>query len=289
MVLRPDILVLGGGGRQGEAWMTGLLAGLEDAHGFDLRECEYFIGTSAGAVLATRLAVGQVLRRPSSEVVGSASGEQLPLPNWAANSVMAIASPFAQLGLRLGRAPNAVARSVALSLLGSLAGEALDFGDAFGSDGGRFDGRLRVAAVDRASGHRVVFGSPGAPDATIARALSASCALPLTFAPAVIDGREYVDGAVWSTTNADAAPASRGAQVLIVAPMASTHGPFNAAVRLASRSTMLVEASALKARGASVRIISPDRNSSVAIGRNLMSDARLDDTRLAGYQQGLRS
>jgi NTE family protein len=287
MSVRPDILVLGGGGRRGEAWMAGLLAGLEDAHGFDLRQCEYFIGTSAGAVVATRLAMGQVLRRPASEVVGSGSGEQLPLPNWAVDSAMAIAAPFAQLGLRVGKAPNEVVRSVALRFLISSASEELNFGDAFGSDGGRFDGRLRVAAVERATGRRVVFGSPGAPDATIAQALSGSCALPLTFAPAVIGGREYVDGAVWSTTNADAAPASRDAQVLIIAPMTSMHGPFNAAVRLASRSTMLVEASALKARGARVRTISPDRNSSLQIGRNLMSDAGRADTQAAGYAQGL--
>jgi NTE family protein len=289
MTSRPDILVLGGGGRQGDAWMTGLLAGREDAHGYDLRECEYFVGTSAGAVVATRLACGQVLRRPASGVVGSASGGQSPLPNWAANSAMAIASPFAQLGLRFGRAPGAALRSVALRLVGSSAGEALDFGDAFGADGGRFDGRLRVVAVDRAAGRRVVFGSPGAPEATIAQALSASCALPLTFPPAVIGGREYVDGAIWSTTNADVAPASRDAQVLLLGPMTSLYGPFHQGVRALARAAMLLEASALKARGTSVRIISPDRNSSLQIGRDLMSNARLPETHAAGYAQGLGS
>jgi NTE family protein len=287
MSLRPDILVLGGGGRQGEAWMTGVLAGLEDAHRFDLRACEYFVGTSAGSVLATRLACGQVLRRPGEHVVGSASGEQLPMPDWAAHSAMAIAAPFAQLGLRFGTRPRELVRSGALRLLPSSVGAAIDFGDAFGTDGGRFDGRLRVAAVDRASGRRVVFGSPSAPGATIAQALSASCALPLTFAPVLIDGREYVDGAIWSPTNADAAPVGRETQVLILAPMASIYGPFHAGVRLASRATMLVEAAALRARGAGARIISPDRSSSLQIGRDLMSDARLEQTRAAGYAQGL--
>jgi NTE family protein len=285
--LRPDILVLGGGGRQGDAWMTGLLAGLEDAHEFDLRECEYFIGTSAGAVVATRLSCGQQLRRPASDVIRSASGEQLPLPNWAANSAMAIASPFAQLGLRFGTRPRELVRSGALRLLPSPASEALDFGDAFGSDGGRFDGRLRVVAVDRVTGSRVVFGAPGAPSATIAQALSASCALPLAFAPAVIDGREYVDGAIWSTTNADVAPATRDAQVLIVAPMASLHGPFNPLVRTAARAALLLEASAMKTRGARARIVTPDRSSAASIGRDLMSDVRLTETQAAGYAQGL--
>src|SRR5438105_6639810 len=65
MITPPDVLVLGGGGVLGEAWMTGLLAGIEDATGFDLRECEYFVGTSAGAIVSAHLAAGKSPRRPS--------------------------------------------------------------------------------------------------------------------------------------------------------------------------------------------------------------------------------
>ena len=50
----PDVLVLGAGGAVGEAWMTGLLGGL----GLDFRQCEYFVGTSAGAIVAATLAAG---------------------------------------------------------------------------------------------------------------------------------------------------------------------------------------------------------------------------------------
>jgi NTE family protein len=121
----------------------------------------------------------------------------------------------------------------------------------------------------------------------VAQALSASCALPLTFAPAVIGGHEYVDGAVWSTTNADVAPAGRDAEVLIVGPMTSLHGPFHGGVRAAARTAMLLEASALKARGARVRIITPDRGSAASIGRDLMSAERLAATQASGYAQGL--
>ena len=61
---RPDVLVLGGGGVLGEAWMMGVLAGIEDATGFDLRDCDYYVGTSAGAIVAAHLAAGQSPRRP---------------------------------------------------------------------------------------------------------------------------------------------------------------------------------------------------------------------------------
>jgi NTE family protein len=57
----PDVLVLAGGGVIGEAWMTGVLAGIEDESGADMRDVEAFVGTSAGAIVAARLAAGDSL------------------------------------------------------------------------------------------------------------------------------------------------------------------------------------------------------------------------------------
>ena len=37
IVETPDVLVLGGGGVLGEAWMSAVLAGLDEAEGFDAR------------------------------------------------------------------------------------------------------------------------------------------------------------------------------------------------------------------------------------------------------------
>src|SRR3954454_22059201 len=54
----PEVLVLGAGGIVGEAWMGGLLAGLHEATGFDARDCEHFVGTSAGSIVAAGLAGG---------------------------------------------------------------------------------------------------------------------------------------------------------------------------------------------------------------------------------------
>ena len=87
--------------------------------------------------------------------------------------------------------------------------------------GAEFDGRLRIAAVDRRSGKRVMFGAPGAPPASVAQAVLASCSIPWVFAPVKIGGREYVDGGVWSPTNLDATPARRGTEVLCLNPTAA--------------------------------------------------------------------
>ena len=54
----PDVLVLGGGGVLGEAWMTAVLAGLAQAAGFDPRGCEGYLGTSAGSIVAAGLVAG---------------------------------------------------------------------------------------------------------------------------------------------------------------------------------------------------------------------------------------
>lgn len=282
----PDILVLGGGGRQGDAWLTGVLAGLEDGSGLSFARCEYFVGTSAGAVAAARLASGQALSRPSSRN-GGVAGEQPALPNWLIKSATAIAAPFAQVGLRVGTLPGQAVRAVALRAVPRSTTGELDFVAAFPPSQARFDGRLRIVAVERRSGRRVVFGAPGAPDASVAEAVAASCSVPLIFAPTVIEDVEYVDGALWTPTNADVAPARRDSQVLLLSPMASSHGPFNAMVRGLTRAAANVESAALVARGARVRLITPDRNSAVSIGPDLMRDAQLDQTLEAGYRQGL--
>jgi predicted acylesterase/phospholipase RssA len=80
----PDVLVLGAGGAVGEAWMTGLLGGL----GLDFRECEYFVGTSAGAVVAATLAAG---REPRA-VEGAAAAEGVSVNTWLVRALSRAAS-----------------------------------------------------------------------------------------------------------------------------------------------------------------------------------------------------
>jgi Patatin-like phospholipase len=66
----PNVLVLGGGGLLGEAWMTGVLAGYEDATGADMARCRRFVGTSAGSIVASSLVAGRSPRRPGSAKAG---------------------------------------------------------------------------------------------------------------------------------------------------------------------------------------------------------------------------
>ena len=156
--------------------------------------------------------------------------------------------------------------------------------------GAPFDGRLRVAAVDRATGRRVMFGSPGAPRASVAQAVAASCTVPWLFAPFEIDGREYVDGGVWSPTNLDAAPAGRDTHVLCLNPTASLPGSAGALamVRRVSRSAVSIEALALRRRGVAVQVVGPDVESAAAMGTNFMEREPRSRVLAAAYRQGLK-
>jgi NTE family protein len=202
---------------------------------------------------------------------------------------LAAGANFAPLALGLAAPGGAIARAFMLRRLPRpqqrLDG-LLHHVDRFGA---RFDGRLRIAAVDRATGRRVVFGSPGAPRASVAQAVTASCTVPWLFAPFEIDGREYVDGGVWSPTNLDAAPAGRDTHVLCLNPTASLPGSTGALamVRRVSRSAVSVEALALRRRGVAVQVVGPNVESAAAMGTNFMEREPRSRVIAAAYRQGL--
>jgi NTE family protein len=282
---RPDVLVLGGGGVLGEAWMMGVLSGYEDATGIDLRRCEYFVGTSAGSMVAAHLVAGRSPRRPkevpnrpppaSPEAQSRLGSSGVRAARRTGDWAVASAATFAPLALGLLTPGGALVRAAMLRRLPRPT-ETLDgLRRHIESLGARFDGRLRVAAVDRDSGRRTVFGS--------------SCAVPWLFAPVAINGREYVDGGVWSPTNLDAAPAGRGSHVLCLNPTASLMGSADVigVFRRASRVAAGAEALALRRRGATVQVVGPDAGSAQTMGVNLMDRSRTQETLSAGYRQGL--
>jgi NTE family protein len=296
----PDALVLGAGGTLGEAWLRGVLGGLEAGAGLDFSACEYLLGTSAGSIVAATLAAGK--RPEAGEGAARAWAHAAALPTaageiesagnplgaigrGAARFGRAVATPFAPLALATTAPAGRLARAAVLSRAPRPERTLGDLGAYIDALDPRFDGRLRIFAVDRASGKRVSFGAPDAPRATVAEAVQASCAVPWIFAPVEIGGREYVDGGVWSPTNLDAAPAGRGSRVLCLIP---TAGAALTPLRTASAAAAGYEAMALKARGAELRTIVPDEASLAAIGPDLMEPSRRARVAAAGYAQGRR-
>jgi NTE family protein len=291
----PDVLVLGGGGILGEAWMLGVLAGLEEATGIDTRDADAFLGTSAGSIVASVLASG---RTPASRIdhlpsergaPAQADGEKngsepifSRLARTAAGAVMPVA-------LRVGEPGGAFARKLALSRVPHGRQSLAQLGDAVDRSGVTFDGRLRVSAVALDSGRRVMFGEKGAPTASVADAVRASCSIPGYFEPVEIGGRLYVDGGAWSPTNLDRAPATRGTRVLCLNPTASlrpTRGSIFGSLGPVSRGIAATEALVVERRGAEVKNVSPDQDSAAAMGNNLMSYRGRDAVIAAGLAQG---
>jgi NTE family protein len=292
----PDALVLGVGGVLGEAWMRGVLSGIASVTKLPFHDAELLVGTSAGSIVAAYLAAGEPLRSPGRTLddeppaLSPANGvsSRVALLRQAAALGLSAGAPLAPLALAATAPAGALARA---ALLGRLPAGRLDLdglGERIDQRGARFDGRLRVVAVDRASGRRVVFGAPSAPEATVGQAVEASCAVPGLFRPVQIGGHRYVDGGAWSPTNIDVIPARRGMQVLCLTPTGRVGAVRSPTFvwRAMSRSATTVEVAALRRKGATVHVIAPDTESARAMGENLMDHVPRDRVFAAGVRQG---
>jgi NTE family protein len=290
------VLVLGVGGVLGEAWMWGYLGGAQDATGEDFRRAKQLIGTSAGSIVAARLAGGEDPRRREESVRWDGEAEPERRPGALRSAIerasrvsLGAFSPLAAPALVAATPAGALARAALLARVPRGRIVLSDLRSRVDALGPRFDGRLRLVAVDRGSGRRVVFGDDGAPEASVADAVAASCAVPGLFAPVAIGGREYVDGGVWSPTNLDLARAGRGDRVLCLVPTAVIGtGPALALRGLAAgwKLATSVEAAAARRRGATVEIVAPDGGSAAAIGSDLMNPARRGRVLAEGFRQG---
>lgn len=213
---RP-VWVLGGGGVAGIAWEVGVLAGLAD-EGVTVSPAAVLVGTSSGAVVGAQVASGT------------------PLADLFARQLDGVAHETSTaLGLldllRIGRA-HLFARSPeqAARRLGRLArtspvddpSRPRRIAEARLPDHQWTDTDLRIVVVDTESGvSRVITRHDGVP---LVDAVAASCAMPISAAPVVIEGRRYMDGGMRSTLNLDLAPGD--GPVIALAPSTAAIGPW---------------------------------------------------------------
>ena len=293
----PDVLVLGGGGILGEAWLTAVLAGIADAGAFDARDCGQLIGTSAGSIVAAMLVagadpraeLGQLPEQPPVAEGAPASGG-VDLLATGASIGSAVVAPLAPFLLRAGAAGR-LPRRAALSRVPPGRLDLGDLGQRIAAAGARWDGRLRIAVLELDSGRRVILDGSEEPAIPVSKAVQASCAIPGVFRPVVIGQRRYVDGGAWSPTNLDTAEVEKGASILCLNPTGSlrpTRGSVFGALGPLSRSAAAIEAAAVRRRGASVEVVSPDRDSAAAMGSNLMRYEPRERVHAAGFAQGRR-
>lgn len=299
-------LVLGGGGVLGAAWTVGALTALQEQLGIDAREFDEYVGTSAGSVLAALLACGAGVDQLREHQLGSeisagplagfhydhdtAAGGSRPTRPRAALGAPAVIrrgvsglrrlppttviSSFLPVGTgRLDRV-GALIRHVAPSGWAPRAG-------------------LTVVALDYDASERIAFGREGAPQADLADAVMASCAIPAWYEPVGINGRRYVDGGAWSSTNIDLMVGLDLDEVYVLAPAVTfdPDTPTRVMTRLERRWRARVTRRALRELtdvhrgGTHVTLLGPSSADLEVMGHNIMEAQR----RIEVLQTSLRT
>lgn len=264
-------LVLGGGGLIGVAWEAGLCAGLRE-RGVDLRECDAFVGTSAGAINGARLASGQLPPAPNDPPAPGAQGANVDPAKLDASALGQIFARWSQMeraNAEDAKAIGALARDLYrdaeaawISAITAIAGVS-----AWPTK------PLLISAVDVATGERKVFDAQSS--AQVGHVIAASSSVPGIFASVDIAGRRYMDGQVLSSTNADVLlqheNAQRPHEVVIAMPTNRHTAP---GIGLLAEREAAREVEALKAAGCAVHFMTPGVEYAPQLGTNLMDATR---------------
>jgi NTE family protein len=277
-------VVLAAGGERVVPWQTGVLAGLADA-GLDLRDAGAIVGTSAGAFVAARLALGVDPREAANRIVARGA------PGAPAELVARAAAVVPQLlAIQAGAADlDAGARS---RRVGRFALEAQTIPEevhvtaaARRLPAGPWPDALCLMAVDAETGELVQLDRRSG--ISVGRGVAAARALPGVLPPVTAEGRRLIDAVVASGTNADAVGDAVD-HVLVVTPAAAKPQPGT--VDAALEAGLARERVALEHVGASVHVIRADDAARAAMGERLYgivdAAAAVDSGRHAGRRLG---
>ena len=290
-------LVLGAGGVMGGAWLTGGLEALATETGWDPASADRIVGTSAGSMMGALLASGvppwfMVAHSAGRTFAGVVDSEGRPASgaSRAAGATFRYAGGLPPIGPGSWRLVFDSLRSPHLHRPPALLAGWLPRG--FISTEPLKDTIRRVVpsgwtshpsfwavACDYATGRRVAFGREDAPEADLADAVAASCAIPGFYKPVEIGGRRYVDGGLWSTSNLDILRDEELDLVICLNPTSSLHPPFAwnpvervaGAIRRSSGRRLGSERKKLVVAGTEVVLIQPTPEDHEAMGPNLMS------------------
>jgi len=296
-------LVLGAGGVVGGAWMTGGLYALATETGWDPADADYVIGTSAGSMISALLASGippwfmvAHSRGETFEEVVDANGNPAYEADRAGGAVFrphrgvpSLLPGSPALALRGITQPNRLPAPTVLSgwlPKGLISTEPLkDVVRRVVPEGWSPHPNLWVVACDHASGGRVAFGHESSPDAELADAVAASCAIPGFYRPVEIGGHDYVDGGVCSASNLDLLAGLDLDAVICLNPTSTLH-PLRALnprlwpnflMHRGSGRRLGSEAKRVRAEGTEVVLVQPTGRDLEVMGTNLMSSRRRND------------
>jgi NTE family protein len=288
-------LVLGGGGLVGQAYHAGVLAALEHDLGWDPRDADTIVGTSAGSLTGVLLRSGV----PASELAAwlveaevsartramfASLDREIVFDPLEWRSFLRPGLPSVGLLHGLLVPPRSRVVTAALTLLRAerVVVDELAFLDAV-TDGTWPDAPFLVCTVRRTDGRRVVFGlERDEPRPSTQLATAASCAVPGYFAPVTIAGVDYIDGGAHSITNADVlATSGRTFDVVIVVSPMSCAGrtplTLGGTVRRLARRALRNELATLEAVAERIVVFEPGPSALDAMGDDVMNRRVLAD------------
>ncbi len=225
----------------GGAWEVGALQALAAETGWDPATADIIVGTSAGAMIGALLAGGvppwfMVARSAGEDPDGHQDrlGRAFTEAERSAGAVfrldtgiprLMLGSPEAALGaIRSPKGRSAIQLIAGWLPWGLISTQPLkDTIRRAVPEGWAGHKNLWITAWDYAAGRRVVFGRKGAPQADLADAVAASCAIPGFYRPVRINKRLYVDGGVSSGSNMDVLSGQGVDLVICLSPMSSPH------------------------------------------------------------------
>ena len=231
-------LVLGGGGFTGGVYEIGALRALDLlAVNRTINDFDVYVGTSAGSFVASMVANGitpeemmRVINRDLPSPLSDISLGTLLQPNYSGFLRKSLTFPLRVAGV--AREFVSHMREIsAVDLVNGLAG-GLPSGVYSGTGIERYveevlsdpdrtndfrllNSELYLTATDLDSTERVVMGDGEWMDVPISTAVAASGALPMIYEPVRVNGREFIDGGIRSTTNIDVA-VEHGAKFIVV-------------------------------------------------------------------------
>ncbi|WP_313810358.1 patatin-like phospholipase family protein [Glutamicibacter sp.] len=269
-------LVLGGGGSTGNAWLIGVVAGLQAA-GLDVSRADLTVGTSAGSTAAAQLTTTSAQELYAAILDAPDTGAR-PAANRPVSEHMTRIQGIIDSCDSLEQLHRAMS-SAALGLPGA---DEPEFSERWrGIVAARFPGAqwpkgrtLKLTAVDASAGKPVVFENHSGVD--LADAVAASCSSSL---PYWLDGRAYIDGGYRRNENADLAQGC--AKVLVLSPLGGrTLHP------LAWGSGLDAQVNELREGGSQVRALLPDEPAQPFMGANAMNPALRPAAAREGHRQG---
>src|SRR5665213_299578 len=247
-------LVLGGGGFTGGVYEIGALRALDLlAVNSTVSQFDVYVGTSSGAFIAALCANGVTPEEMMRVVTrqGKAPFKDIDIGDLLRPNLLEFARKGALLPLRMASlARQVIAQRGGVSLMDVALGlaEGLPSGAYTGAgiedylqkvlgepgrtdDFGELACELYLTATDLDTCERVVFGADDSEDVPISKAVRASGALPMVYAPVRVNDRELIDGGMVSTTNLDIEVQAGAKLVVVINPIVPFVNDFTDTVR----------------------------------------------------------